>query len=329
MRSFCLKVAAFALLQVVVFAMVWNPVLPRQHNYLAATIDKHRRLAELAPPRLILVGGCSMAYGIDSGRLEQELGLSVVNMGITAGLGLFYMLNEVESSVACGDVVLFALEYDYYGWEGGDLVTRQLIEYRPASLWELPRPRWKRFLDRDGLAWLGSLVRRSLFTGAATAPPDEPGRLQPREGFNKWGDYVEHGDAPSQILDLPLDHMRMRPGHVQPPTVRMLARLVEFTKLCEGRGARFIISWPPHARDAFDQVAPEVARLEAVLRGTPGLTILDVPGDYVYERSWFYDTSYHCTRAGGGRRTSTLSEHLRRHLGSPEGPGAGGAKRPG
>jgi hypothetical protein len=60
-------------------------------NYLAAVLEKDRLIRNTPSPKIILVGGSNLAFGIDSRMMQDSLGLRVVNMGLYAKLGLKYM----------------------------------------------------------------------------------------------------------------------------------------------------------------------------------------------------------------------------------------------
>ncbi|PYJ82346.1 MAG: hypothetical protein DME22_19010 [Verrucomicrobia bacterium] len=95
MKKFCLRVVAFLLLQAFLFfAFVWDGNLSRETGYLAATLDKHKRLEQTRPPRIILIGSSSFAFGVRSDRLERESGRTVVNMGLDSSLGVDFILKR-------------------------------------------------------------------------------------------------------------------------------------------------------------------------------------------------------------------------------------------
>ncbi len=106
----------------------------------------------------------------------------------------------------------------------------------------------------------------------------------------------------------------MRPGRALAPGSEVRERLTSFSKLCDRKGAKFVVTWPPHVHEALDEIAPGVAQLVEGLHETPGIILLDSPEDYAYERSLFYDASYHTTGEGADRRTKTLIDHLRQYL---------------
>src|SRR5678816_2773153 len=68
----------------------------RDDSYLAAVLEKDRLIRNTPSPKIILVGGSNLAFGIDSKAIEDSLGLHVVNMGLYAKLGLKYMLAQVR-----------------------------------------------------------------------------------------------------------------------------------------------------------------------------------------------------------------------------------------
>jgi hypothetical protein len=132
MRAFLLKLLTFLLIQAGLFGLILASAnLRSEQNYLAATLEKHARLKSAPSPRLILVGGSNLAFGINSEALGQALGREVVNMGLVGGLGLDFMLHEVAPAVRKGDLVLLSLEYDLFSGGFNPVNQRQIVEYRP------------------------------------------------------------------------------------------------------------------------------------------------------------------------------------------------------
>ena len=52
---------------------------------------------------------------MDSKLVESELKMPVVNLGLHAGLGLEFILNEISSQMKSGDEVVISLEYYLVG----------------------------------------------------------------------------------------------------------------------------------------------------------------------------------------------------------------------
>ena len=127
MKNFLLKLAAFfgvlSLLIAAVF-MAYTRMFPPEKSFYMASADKHRRLENLPAPRIIFIGGSSMAFGMDSGLVGKKLGLNPVNMGLNAAVGLEFMLQEVEPFLRRGDVD--SKSRDWLGWACAETGWRHL-----------------------------------------------------------------------------------------------------------------------------------------------------------------------------------------------------------
>src|SRR4026209_2444686 len=164
MKNFLLQLSVFLLIQ----ANLWFAmVITYCHyslsglEYQAVTIDKHNLLDKQLSPRIIFVGGSNVAQGIDSNAVQQSLGLNPVNMGLDAGLGLDFMLNEVKDSVRTGDVIVIAPEYEHFEWShhGGSYVDLfKILFERPVSARYLAASNLSSLLDQ-GLILIGDFSR--------------------------------------------------------------------------------------------------------------------------------------------------------------------------
>ena len=117
MKIFLLKLAIYLGVLAAFLGAVFSGYskrFPPEKSFYMASYDKHRRLETLPSPRIIFIGGSSMAFGMDSGYVGQQLGFHPVNMGLNHGVGLAFMLQEVEPFVRAGDIIVVAPEYDTF-----------------------------------------------------------------------------------------------------------------------------------------------------------------------------------------------------------------------
>lgn len=114
MKYYCKVLALFAALLISLFSFVlW--LLPRDDSfYLNAYMDKYERLRNLSSPKVVVIGGSTAAFGVDSKKIETSLGFPVVNMGIAAGLGLEYIMDDVDKLLSQGDYVFVFPEYHQF-----------------------------------------------------------------------------------------------------------------------------------------------------------------------------------------------------------------------
>ena len=74
--------------------------------------EKIERLHSIDEPKIIIIGGSSAAFGINSQLMEEYTGMPVVNLGLYAALGTKLMLDLSRSGIGEGDIVVIAPELD-------------------------------------------------------------------------------------------------------------------------------------------------------------------------------------------------------------------------
>jgi hypothetical protein len=302
MKRFLLEVVAFLAAQLLVaFAVqaTYHRVLGEGH-YLAAFADKARLLETTPPPRVLLVGGSSLAFGVNSAAIARVFGRPVVNLGLHAGLGLELMLSQAERALGPGDLVVVSPEYVILG-EGlplDSITVWQQVATVPGSVRDLPLSAWPRLLD-DGLM----LPRQRLNALWDYSRYGRPGSLYWREGFNSQGDFVGHLEKGTQEAG---------GQRVGVPTVEAAGdaceRLARFARFARARGAEVVVTPPPIPEDDRELQAEARARLWQAVGQRAGLTVIE---DAVIPRALFFDSGYHLAREGRRRRTAAIVRGVR------------------
>ena len=83
------------------------------HSYFLGVIDKHEIFKKRnSRNNLIIIGGSSNAFGIDSKEMQQALHVPVINLGVNAAFGAQFYFSEAKKEAKSGDIVLANLEYD-------------------------------------------------------------------------------------------------------------------------------------------------------------------------------------------------------------------------
>ncbi len=58
-------------------------VMPHySYKYTSSLLNKMERLESIEEFKIGLIGNSNLAFGIDSAKIEEEFGMSVVNMGL-------------------------------------------------------------------------------------------------------------------------------------------------------------------------------------------------------------------------------------------------------
>jgi hypothetical protein len=317
MPRFIFNLFLFLLLQAIGFAfLLKNYDVSRETNFFARIVEKHQRLAATPPPRIILLGGSNVPFGFQSEVMEKSLGRPVVNMGLAAGLGVDFMLADIEPELRRGDLVVLSLEYDHFargaGHGGGfdASVLQQTLIFRPQGFLALRPIHFRKMILDRGLILLGEIARHGLHIGQPVRRGDQPEERSARAGFNQWGDLVGHRNEPSRISRESLEGAPLVVRQPDFPNKALLRTIRDFVQRSQKRGIRVAYTFPPKPIATLHRDAGLAEQVAAALRQIPDLILLDSPQDQAYPADQFFDTANHLTSAGATARTAKVSAAL-------------------
>ncbi|MEJ7759140.1 MAG: hypothetical protein WKF55_06060 [Gemmatimonadaceae bacterium] len=284
-------------------------------NYLAAVLEKDRLIRSTPSPKLILVGGSNLAFGIDSRMLQDSLGLRVVNMGLYAKLGLRYMLAQARPYIGKGDLVIVVPEYEQFFGEfgNGDFTLNTALLYAPLDrigdfsqsysvIDVVLRPR----VENTRRSFLKGLAQ---LTGQGQAyQPQDTNSYYSRQAFDSLGDMVAH-----------LGRSGLHPDSIYvkeiPPMREFNAEMVDELNVVAGvarkRGARAYFLFPAYIDRSYEVSRPRIDSLRARLESDMHLPIVGKASDFVLPAPLFFDTRYHLNQEGRRLRTLRMIQLLR------------------
>lgn len=307
MKPFLIRLTLFGCLQMVIGSgvlMFGNPA--DDEYYYCAIYDKVKRLEHAEQmPRLLLVGGSNVAFGIDSCELADE-NLFPVNMGLHAGLGIDFNLKLIRERVQPDDIVVLCLEYELLLDRADESIKQEMVTacpgyvpyvYPDRSDWQA----WRDFLDSKALSTARCWVEKSF-----QQQPVKWYGIYRRSSFNEYGDMVAHAEMPPQPkIDYdPLT--RIKVDEVAP----VVKRLNEFATQCRAQGASVYLSYPPMPRHRFAASRVGLHQLQKLLDRELEIPQIDRPSDHVYSADEFFDTYYHLTAETATRRTRKIRDSL-------------------
>jgi hypothetical protein len=129
-RLFSLRLLQVALLTAAMIALIFAAIGPDPDHYFAGSQLQLELLKNTPGPRIILVGGSNVSFGIDAELMQRTLGIPVINDGLHAGLGLS-PLRELQDYLRDGDVVIISLEYQLFSSK--DIMEETSPFYRTGS----------------------------------------------------------------------------------------------------------------------------------------------------------------------------------------------------
>lgn len=127
MKRFIFRTIAGCLLIVVIGILVVL-ISPNDDEYILEYDVKMALLDSIPSPRIVFVGDSNLAFGLDSHRISDSIGLPVVNTALHAGIGLKLIIDDVFPRLREGDIVIIAPEYShFFGSAYGESDTMGLL----------------------------------------------------------------------------------------------------------------------------------------------------------------------------------------------------------
>lgn len=305
-------ITCLLLLTAPVCLLVWGFCLPAQYEdtFLGELKYKCQRLEETEGRRIVLVGGSSLAFGVDSALLESAFpDYQVVNFGMYAALGTTVMLDLSTDSIRAGDIVILIPEQqeqtlsDYFD---GELMW-QALDGDFSLLSRIRRDNW------DQLAGsFPAFAARKLGYFLSGAGP-EPSGVYARASFNEYGDIVS-----------PLCSQNIMAGQYDKNTpIRFQSDMVSeefltaanrYAATVTQKGATLWCTFCPMNALALEEGA-DVDGYCDFLREALDFPIMGNPHHSIMESGWFYDTNFHLNTSGKTVYTRQLIRDIKAMLG--------------
>lgn len=305
-------IISFSILYSLFLGGVFIQNFNHQTDYPAAIKSKYERLDSLKnTSKLIICGGSSSAYGIDSNRLSEVVKLPVVNTTLAMSLGSFFHLNLTKDYIAKGDIILYIPEYEfYYDVEFGDDFLYTTLFYYPTIFKDFTlnqKQNTPANLTRLSYDYYKTLLLKKI---KKEKEKIDTIRQYNRQSYNYIGDNVS-------LVDIIITKIKpQKKNRYQKLKNKVLStffenKLKEFNKFCNSRGASLIIGFPPVETSQFDErfttdIIPSLEKNQ--------IKFLSKPTNYVYSLPLFYDSSYHLNGKGRKIRTEQLVNDLIKEL---------------
>ncbi|MBN2601540.1 MAG: hypothetical protein JXR87_06080 [Candidatus Marinimicrobia bacterium] len=293
------------LIGLVIITIIGVLLIPvkRPDHFLLATLDKEHRLYQLSSPKIIVVGGSNTIFNIDSQTISNSTAYPVVNMGLHAGLGLMFMLNEIEPAIKKGDIIIIMPEYaQFYKnlFFGGRIVTR-LLALDPHYLRYIST-RQQFFEIIKGLG----LETRSKIVYLLGESADE--ETYTRLAFNEFGDLKAELVGDQALPKLISESYEIR--SLDEINTLAIQKLNDFYARMQVSGANVYLALPAIPVEKYSDNRIEINALYGYLKEKLQIPILYSPKTVLVPARDFYDTYYHLNTNGRKRYTKVILNHL-------------------
>ncbi len=313
MQQFLLRVLLYLLLLIVVGVVgVMLPDYGHEQNLLYSLRAKHERIEQTSSPRLVFLGGSNLAFGLDSKAIEDAFNMPAVNMGVHAGLGMRFIIEDAKPFLRSGDIVILVPEYPHFYdrypslFYGQDELLVVAFDVLPGESALFNFKQWSHIYQSLPL-YIGTkyfnffkfMNRKREYKGVKVAY-----RL---DAINEYTDIVAHLDMPPQ----PIAPLTYREDDINPDVITYLN---EFHDDCEAKGIQTFMAMTSFRTSSCDTFDITIDKLETAFANDLKIEMLAEPRRYCLPDEWFFDTHEHLTGEGRRERTNMLIEDIRQKL---------------
>ena len=275
-------------------------------NYQASLIDKNERLCSIDEAKIVLVGNSNWAFGVDSQKLEEAMGMPVVNMGMHGGIGNPFNEQAAVQNIYEGDIVIIS----YSNFADGDIIKNPelawiTIENHPA-LWKYIRLKdWPSMIKAYPTYLKDCLDLWSQGIGNMDSGT-EYSRLQ----FNEYGDNIY--DRPALVIS----DEELAEAHIPEIGDETIDRLNKLNQTLQEKGATLLVTPYPTPVTSYTPPVEEYVAFSDQIEERLDFPLIGRYEDYRMDKNLFYNTYLHLNNEGKQLRTPMLIDDLQEYLSS-------------
>lgn len=288
----------------------------RETIHVAAWYDRKGEVASQIPsPRVVLVGGSNVLYGLSARQLSNQLNAPFLNFGTHGGLPLDYLLYKSQQVARSGDMIILALEYEQYSRPRGinSMAIRYFIGGDPSYLPLLDFP--------QQLQCIFSASPQSLLQPPPTKSKKYLSRLHKAKEATRVS-MNEHGDRTGHTLASMTSHQREVVAKLKPVSSISLQDFIHhehnwtllrrFADWCANEQIMLVAVYPNTIDDPILHQEPAVQNLAKIRERFErfGVPVLGNGTEAMRPREHFYDTVYHLSEEGQKSRSADFARMI-------------------
>lgn len=275
-----------------------EPEIKETNDYLAAIIDKHERANSINEPRIIFMAGSSLAFGLNSEKIEKQFSIPVVNLALHGGVGLHFMLEELKSIIRKNDVVFLTVEYLLR--EDGDYGIKKLT----STFFPEASDYYNTNLKDEITIHLDRTRSHIEILLGHQMDKVQPSQIYFRKAFNKYGDVVSHLDKDPRIE---LNGRGEVPSRNWDRNNEMLN---EFYNFALAKEASVFFIYPTYPLSEYNIYSEIIEKVKSKLSANLQIEIINQPEDLVFGDDMFFDTIFHLNKEGREKQTQKYIEFM-------------------
>lgn len=298
-----------AVLGILIGCFIYSVIPGYEEEYTAGLIGKVQRLENTQGSKIVLIGNSNLAFGIDSKKIEKEMGMPVVNMGLHGGLGNAFSEEMAKINVEPGDIYVICHTNYIDDSKETDWVLTWITVENKYKYWRLIR-RKDIYHMIDALpVYLKKCIERWM-EGESNQIPDE--EYYYREVFNEYGDVAKKR-SDSRLDELEIEVREICPA-IEGTCIKRLNKLAEHI---EQKGAEMVVAGYPIIVNDFpsEVFLDDIESFQIQLTEQLECVVISDFRNYCYDKRFFFDTIAHLNDEGVKLRTEQLIKDLKDYRG--------------
>jgi hypothetical protein len=287
-------------------SLFFIPDKASQSSILGALPDKQSILQKIKTKKIIIVGGSNVSFGMDSKKLEEQFKESVVNMGIHAGLGLEFIINDIKPYIKKGDQIILIPEYEHFytdDFYGEMELVSMVFDIEPNSKQLLNQKQWLHLLK-----YMPTYSAKKIknYIPSLLNNKTQIVDIYHRNSFNAYGDAYIHWGLPNQTYS----SAPINSGNEQINS-DIIPFLKDFKLYVQQQGATLYLFPPVIEQTSFDHQKLIITKIAEELKNND-IAFVSEPKNYCYDNTLFFNSYYHLNKLGVDKRTQQVIHDLNR-----------------
>ncbi|MBE6665629.1 MAG: hypothetical protein E7603_05350 [Ruminococcaceae bacterium] len=306
---------AFALPVFAVSTVVFLTPSRFEETFLGEFEKKVDRLYETEGEKIVIIGGSSLAFGLDAKLLSETLGKPVINFGLYATLGTKVMMDYTKDAIGEGDIIVIAPEMNEQTWS---------TYFNAEAMWQALDGNFSDFrhIDSDNYpAMLGSFWKFAASKAKYFKQELDISGLgiYKASSFDEYGYIANNRDKDYNIMAGGFDSGKPITFSTDMISPEFVDYVNEYVKYAEKKGAKVYLASCPINESALpldvsmEDIEAYCTALEELFdcpvlgRAEDGVLEEGSPAYMIYPSGYFFDSNFHLNSAGAVLHTKQFA----------------------
>ncbi len=298
------------LIPIILIAFAFGLAPQYDKSFYGGMAIKYDRLKNVSGRKVVVIGGSSLAFGLRSDLLEEELGMPVVNFGLYANLGTKYMLDVAEDFIGKDDVVIIAPEQNPQALS---------LYFNAEAAWYSIDGKYEILKKVDGdnagemLGKFFTFVSGKFGYWKNHNKPDPDG-VYNVSSFNALGD-IEYARPYNTMKD---GYDAATPISFDKSVIdrEFIDYINAYGAAAAKNGAKTFFTFSPMNVKALSENSDEakIAEYYRYIVESLDISVIGNPKTHILDSDWFYDSNFHLNDAGAVYYTALLAQEIKAEL---------------